>query len=134
MVTAIKSLRHTATIMLIARSFLASYTSQIMVSAFIPPSHSRMIVTGFRRTNHFYSLVRSSSRGFHLSSSFGSGDDGDWGFEDSEGASGNGSYDDPRVDALRSILESSWDGNSMGLVPSSPEKAAEAAGNEYPFQ
>jgi len=127
MVTTIKSLRHASTIMLIARSFIASYTSQIMVLAFIPPLHSSRIVTGFRTTNHFYPIVRSSSRGFHLSSSFGSDDDGDWGFEDSEGASGNGSYDDPRVDALRYILESSWDGNSMGVVPSSPEKAAEAA-------
>ena len=35
--------------------------------------------------------------------------------------------DDPRMEAMRKILESSWNGQEMGKVPSSPEKAAEAA-------
>lgn len=43
----------------------------------------------------------------------------DWGFDDVE--------EDPRVQAMRSMLESSWDGASMGVVPSSADKAAEAA-------
>ncbi|KAL7468363.1 hypothetical protein ACHAXS_008582, partial [Conticribra weissflogii] len=127
MATTIKPLRYASAIMLIASSIMASCTSQIMVSAYVPISHGPGIITGFRPMNHFHPIVRSSSRGFHLSSSFNNDDDGDWGFEDVGGASGNDSYNDPRVDALRSILESSWDGNSMGVVPSNPEKAAEAA-------
>jgi hypothetical protein len=34
---------------------------------------------------------------------------------------------DPRMEAMRSMLEKSWNGNSMGTVPATPEKAAEAA-------
>ncbi|KAL7519041.1 hypothetical protein ACHAWX_003839 [Stephanocyclus meneghinianus] len=40
----------------------------------------------------------------------------DWGMEP-----------DPRMEAMRSMLEKSWNGNSMGTVPATPEKAAEAA-------
>lgn len=41
----------------------------------------------------------------------------DWGMED----------EDPRMKAMRSMLENSWNGNAMGTVPSDPEKAAVAA-------
>jgi len=50
-----------------------------------------------------------------------SSSDDDWDLGDS-------GDDDPRVDAMRSMLESSWDGATMGVIPSGPEKAAEAAG------
>ncbi len=32
------------------------------------------------------------------------------------------------IDAMRSMLEASWNVESMGVVPSDPQKAAEAAG------
>ncbi|KAL3804308.1 hypothetical protein HJC23_011236 [Cyclotella cryptica] len=48
----------------------------------------------------------------HLSSS----SNDDWGMEP-----------DPRMEAMRSMLEKSWNGNSMGKVPARPENAAEAA-------
>jgi len=46
-------------------------------------------------------------------------DDDNWGLEDSD--------EDPRLQAMRSMLESSWDGEVMGTVPTNPEKGAEAA-------
>ena len=49
--------------------------------------------------------------------------DDDWGLEDSSSMQ----EEDPRVAAMRSMLESSWDGEVMGVVPSNSEKAAEAA-------
>ncbi|KAL7534135.1 hypothetical protein ACHAXR_010430 [Thalassiosira sp. AJA248-18] len=45
----------------------------------------------------------------------------DWTLEDS------GEEEDPRLQAMRSMLEGSWDGAAMGTVPSNSEKAAEAA-------
>ena len=38
-----------------------------------------------------------------------------------------GMEDDPRMEAMRKMLEGSWNGQEMGKIPSSPEKAAEAA-------
>lgn len=38
------------------------------------------------------------------------------------------SSNDDGIDAMRRMLEGSWNTNLMGAVPSSPEAAAEAAG------
>ena len=51
------------------------------------------------------------------------GDDEDnWGLVDH-----NDRGEDPRLKAMRTILESSWNGETMGVVPSNPQKAADAA-------
>jgi hypothetical protein len=51
------------------------------------------------------------------------GDDDD----DDVGGRGRGGGEDPRLAAMRSILESSWDASSMGGVPSDPASAARSA-------
>lgn len=48
--------------------------------------------------------------------------DDNWGLEDT-----NNDSEDPRLKAMRTMLESSWNDKTMGVVPSSAEKAAEAA-------
>ena len=51
-------------------------------------------------------------------------DDGDnWGLDDDT----NSEPEDPRLDAMRTMLESSWNDKTMGVVPTSAEKAAQAA-------
>ena len=45
-----------------------------------------------------------------------------WGLDDT-----NPEPEDPRLNAMRTMLESSWNDKTMGVVPSSAEKAAQAA-------
>ena len=61
-------------------------------------------------------------------------DDDNWGGasshdddDDDIGRGREGGGEDPRLSAMRSILESSWDASSMGDVPSDPASAARAA-------
>ena len=56
-------------------------------------------------------------------SSIPNNDEDDWGLDDTNA----GAAEDPRLNAMRSMLESSWNDEIMGVVPSSAEKAAEAA-------
>ncbi len=55
----------------------------------------------------------------------------DWGLEDEDGtkSSSFSSSSDPRLAAMRTILESSWDVSTMGNVPTTPRQAAIAAVN-----
>jgi hypothetical protein len=56
-------------------------------------------------------------------------DDNDeiWGFDDINNNLNKDDTTDTRLDALRSILESSWNQPSMGIVPTTPTNAAIAA-------
>eukprot|EP00985_Skeletonema_marinoi_P015822 scaffold8276_cov83-Skeletonema_marinoi.AAC.2 len=49
-------------------------------------------------------------------------DEDNWSLDDTESSS-----QDPRLNAMRTMLESSWNDKTMGVVPTSAEKAAEAA-------
>ncbi len=53
-------------------------------------------------------------------------DDGNWGFEDNN-INDREEEEDPRLTSMRAMLESSWDENTMGIIPSGPEQAAAAA-------
>ena len=81
-----------------------------------------------KNTHEYYTIkryisgIKSSSRLQPLSSS---NDDG-WGFDDVDDSIGNN--EDPRLQAMKSLLESSWDAKSMGAVPTDPQNGAEAAG------
>eukprot|EP00584_Thalassiosira_punctigera_P023761 CAMPEP_0172551992 /NCGR_PEP_ID=MMETSP1067-20121228/42971_1 /TAXON_ID=265564 ORGANISM="Thalassiosira punctigera, Strain Tpunct2005C2" /NCGR_SAMPLE_ID=MMETSP1067 /ASSEMBLY_ACC=CAM_ASM_000444 /LENGTH=426 /DNA_ID=CAMNT_0013339887 /DNA_START=32 /DNA_END=1312 /DNA_ORIENTATION=+ len=79
-------------------------------------SHVGNVKTGI---DHYH---RSSHSSYKITLSRSSPNDDDWGLE---GAGRAG--EDPRMEAMRSMLESSWDGELMGIVPSDPEKGAEAA-------
>ena len=69
-----------------------------------------------------------------ISASVDDDDDDDWDGasshdddDDDIGRGREGGDEDPRLSAMRSILESSWDASSMGDVPSDPASAARAA-------
>jgi len=49
-------------------------------------------------------------------------DEDNWSLDDTDPSS-----QDPRLNAMRTMLESSWNDKTMGVVPTSAEKAAEAA-------
>ena len=72
--------------------------------------------------NRYISGIKSSSRLQPLSSS----NDDDWGFDDVDDSIDNN--EDPRLQAMKSLLESSWDAKSMGVIPTDPQNGAEAAG------
>lgn len=108
-----------AIFMLAATLAIIALSSYQEVAAFSPQKS----VKTRRIRGHNIIEYRRSSRVLSLSDK--DDDDDNWGV----GNDSNASYNDPRVDAMRSILESSWDGDAMGVVPSGPEKASEAAGN-----
>ena len=72
------------------------------------------------------------SRDDNISPLFSSADDDDdesyWDLEGDDDST-NSSSSDPRLTAMRSILESSWDVSTMGNVPTTPQQAATAAVN-----
>jgi len=57
-----------------------------------------------------------------LSSTPDNNDEDNWSLDDTDPSS-----QDPRLNAMRTMLESSWNDKTMGVVPTSAEKAAEAA-------
>ena len=65
---------------------------------------------------------RQSSNSF-LHTSINDDDDESWGFDDDT----NNRNKDARLDTLRSLLESSWNQPTMGIVPTTPTNAAIAA-------
>ena len=116
---------------------VAAKLSKILYFAIVPSFD--LFVTGFtppfpncldRKNGNIGRIhIRKShrSRRFRSSSHGHSIPDDDWGMGDSWGDS-EASYEDPRVEAMRSMLESSWDGSLMGVIPTSSEKASVAAG------
>jgi len=54
-----------------------------------------------------------------------SSNDDDWGFDDVDDSIPDN--EDPRLQAMKSLLESSWDAKSMGVIPTDPQNGAEAA-------
>jgi hypothetical protein len=67
--------------------------------------------------------VKTTSTNRFLASTPDDDDDDNWGLEDTT----TNASEDPRLKAMRTMLESSWNDKTMGVVPSSAEKAAEAA-------
>ncbi|KAL9191279.1 hypothetical protein ACHAXT_000985 [Thalassiosira profunda] len=83
-------------------------------------------VTGFAvpralHSVHGFTVRAASELQTPSSTSILSSPNDDWGLGDA------GQDDDPRLEAMRSMLESSWDDATMGVVPSDSAKAAEAA-------
>ena len=79
---------------------------------------SRPIISSHHRS--VYSSIETCTT--ILSSTPDNTDDEDnWSLDDTE------SSQDPRLNAMRTMLESSWNDKTMGVVPTSAEKAAEAA-------
>ena len=66
----------------------------------------------------WHRFTEHSQRSSSVKILFSSSPNDDWSLEDTGG--------DPR-ESMRSMLESSWDGGVMGIVPSGPGKGAEAA-------
>jgi len=85
-------------------------------------------VSSFTNTHEYYTIKRyiSGIKSSSILQPLSSSNDDDWGFDDVDDPIPDN--EDPRLQAMKSLLESSWDANSMGKVPTDPQNGAEAAG------
>ena len=84
-------------------------------------------VSSFTNT-HEYTIKRyiSGIKSSSILQPLSSSNDDDWGFNDVDDTIPDN--EDPRLQAMKSLLESSWDAKSMGVIPTDPQNGAEAAG------
>ena len=85
-------------------------------------------VSSFTNTHEYYTINRyiSGIKSSSILQPLSSSNDDDWGFDDVDDSIDNN--EDPRLQAMKSLLESSWDAKSMGVIPTDPQNGAEAAG------
>lgn len=118
---------------LLALAMVKLYIVCVAIYAALSLSHTTSTVTAFTTISTSCCTLVSIININQLDSRrtqiiFSSPNDDNWGFEDSDDDDDEQiREEDPRLNAMRSMLQSSWDTKSMGIVPVDPSSASEAA-------